>query len=396
MRAEMTLASTQPVGKAWMGVRRAVAVAGVGLFFTDLVDYGFLAHGTPKPLYWVLALVAASGALTVIDPERSLPLLRSPFFAWILFYAFVTFAWALGAGGGDPRVMDALDERVRAIGFLVAFALLLDDAAVRRAALLAVAGAALLATCLNLAEVAGLVQFEGGDAIKRIAGRAAGFYVNPNESALAITFAVAIAAPALRVRWRIPLLVVSGVGVAATFSRSAALLYAVLLAWLTVRKRDSVAPLAVVALLLLAAATIGADQLMGYLDQRGVLNEDTLSRLDMSADDSGRTELAIEGWRRFEAAPIVGHGLGYASDVANGQGAHNSYLTLAIQHGILGLLTFPALIAALLATSRRVTAVPLLLAAAGLFSHNALSHPFLLVAIAFTGTHPTGLRGDEA
>jgi len=357
-------------------LRCALAVVGVALFFTYFDTYAYLAWDAPIPKLWVMAFCGAAAILLALHPHRPAPALRSPFVAWVVLYFLATTLWAVWMRH-SPATTQVLHDRYRSIAFLCAFALIFDDPRARRAGVYAVAGATVFASCVNVAHWLGLVEFS--DKVAYVAGRAAGFYGNPNESGIVIACGAAIAVMALPRPWRAPLLVASAVGVATTFSRGAAVCVAAVTVWAIVRGVVSKWLALAVFLMIIGLYRGGGTD---ALDVGDLLNDNTSARVHLAADDSGRAELAAKALALFVGAPILGNGLGATFDWDSTQSSHNMYLNLAADQGIVGLVTFPALLLALVACTRRATGLSLVLLVAGLFSHDLLDHRAVLLAMA--------------
>jgi O-Antigen ligase len=366
-------------------LRGALALVAVALFFTGIADYAFLKGWGPKPLSCVVAFGAAVAVLAASRPDRPMPLLRSPLLAWTLFYLGITTAWACWTRS-SPGVLQVLVDRYRSAFFLLACAAVFDEPRARRVAVLGIGLATAFASALNVSEALGLVP--GLDSLE-LFGRTAGLYVNPNRSGLAIVLGLAVAVPALPRPWRLPFLLAGAVGVAATFSRGAELGLALLVVWLLWRDEVGIWPaVALAAVLAILLAAFWGDDTTSFLESRGVLNQDTWARVRLAADDSGRTELALKAWRMFLASPIVGNGLGATRTWDAPEYPHNMYVSLGADHGVLGLLAFPALVLALAGRSGRTMAVALVLLMAGFFSHDLLENGAVLVTVAVAGTAP--------
>jgi O-antigen ligase len=363
-------------------VRHALVIGAVLLFYTGLDNYAFLALGGPPPTLWIAGFVAGSAAIAVTNLGRPSALLRSPVLAWVGWLLALTTAWGLAAVA--PEAIQVIVDRFRSMALLLAFAVLVEDPRTRRRAALAVACAAVGISLLNVAEAIGVLHLD----LRRIAGRAAGFYVNPNRAGLAIDLGLAMSVAALPARWRLPVVMVGAVGVAATFSRGAGLCFVTIvlaLMWTgALRPLQTLARVAALA----GLVAVGTGSLTAFLAARGVLNEDTLARLRFAADDSGRTGLAEKAFGLFADAPLLGQGLGATRMWDAEVSSHNVYLDLAASQGVLGLVTYPALVLAIVLAQRRVTPVATALFVAGVFSHNLLNEPYVLFAIAFSAAGP--------
>lgn len=378
-------------------MRSGLAVAAVLIFFTYLDNYAF-ALGGPKP--WVLVIVLAAGAagMLVIEPHRPLPALRSPLAIWMLFYFGLTIAWLPSLRGHD-EVWQILYDRCRSLITLAAFVAIFDEPRARRAAILTVAGCVVFASAVNVAEFLSLISFTAGP--ERVLGRSAGFYFNANGSALAIALGLALVAEQVPKSWRVPLLLVSVVGVGATFSRSGMLCLAAVLVWLLWRR--ALGTWSVVLGLLIGVWLITLA--LGFAASNGLLNENTTARLHLAQGDSGRIELALKAWNMFLASPWAGHGLGATVIWDEEVYPHNMYAALAAEQGILGLLAFPAFGVAILAGNRSSVCFAAVFMVAGFFSHGLLDSRYALLLSALAAAkaapeptpelHATSLASNE-
>lgn len=366
-----------------------LGVLGVALFSTCLDNYAYLAWSAPAPILAVEGFALASLVVIAIEPRRPLSLWRSPVAAWLCFYFVLTSLWSLWMRSSRPVVEQALYDRYRSMGFLASF-LILFAAGPRRLFARALALACAFTAAENVAEMFGLVRFTGSEDLGRIAGRAGGLFINPNGAGQAIVLGLAVVLPRLERRWRAPLLLVGALGVAATFSRGCELSLAILVVWLLWRKEVPGWPLALAIVVIGGFLLRGSGALSALLESSGALNDNTWARLHFASDDSGRAELALKAWRLFTEAPLLGNGIGATIDWAEANSSHNQFLNLAADHGVLGLLAFPALGLAIAASGRDAGGFALVLMIAGMFSHNLLEDRSTLLAIAFAATGGPG------
>jgi hypothetical protein len=380
---------------ALLALRLVLVWGGALLFFTGLDNYAFTAWNAPKPLHWVVLFIGATAALLAAEPRRPLLVLRSPVFVWTYCFALITTTWAVWMRH-SAAVAELLNDRYRSIAFLLAFAVLFDDPRARRAGVLGVAVATVIASAANLAELLGLVDFARVDSplAMRTIGRAAGFYVNPNGAGLVITIGLAIALPAIRERWRLPMVVLGTLGVAATFSRGAMVCLGALVLWLTwknvLRGWYLVAALALAAVIVVYAA--------GYLSANDLPLPDLGSRM---SDDSGRLAVLLRAWGMFLEAPLLGKGLGSTVDWNVDISSHNTYMNLGADHGVLGLIALPALCYALVRGNREAVPLAVVLFLTGFFIHDLVSaRPYLLAIALFTppagSSHASTLEREAA
>jgi len=366
-------------------VRCALAAAGVLVFFSGLDNYAFGYWSGPRPVYLVLSFLAVSIALALYDVHAPLRALWSPLMVWTAFYFVLSTLWAVWMRN-SPVVMEAWHARYRSVGFLVAFAFIFEDPRARRMGALAAAAAVVLASCLNVLELFGILEFQKPEDLSGI-GRAAGFFVNPNAAGIAIAFGVGAAISSVPRKWRIPLITVGAVGIAATFSRGAELCYALLILYLVWRREVPLWPIALACLAVAVIFSAHSVDLLNTLSRHDALNEETMARLSFHGGDSGRSALAVKAWRMFLDAPLLGKGLGATIDWEDTiNSSHNQFLNLAGDHGILGLVAFPALGLALFLANRSSTGFALALMAAGAFSHNLLDDRAILLTISLAAS----------
>jgi hypothetical protein len=358
-------------------LRAALVLCGAFCFFTSFDLFAYASGSGPKPAVLVYAFCAAAGALALLQASRPTSLHRSPVVLWLVFFVLVNLAWGVTMSGAQPAFQELVD-RMRSMILLAACLVVFDDPRARRLGLQAVGVAVVLVSLLNVAELLRLVEFSSVENLRRVPGRAGGFYGDANAAGQCIALGLALAVPSLPRRWGVPLLVVGAAGIAATFSRSAAACFVVLFAWLLWRRTFGAGQLGVLVLCGVAAVSLG----IGYLQSFDVLNDNTAARLAGDTDDNGRALLAWRAWDSFLSAPWAGSGLG-STNLWEAM-PHNTFLALAVDHGVLGLLAFPALGLALAAADRASVGFAMALMTAGLFSHTIVQgRPFVfLIALA--------------
>jgi len=371
-------------------LRCALAIAAPVALYSNLTQYAEAALGGPKPLFLVIAIVGGAIGAVATEPHRPSKLLRSPLLLWCYLYLLLTTAWGIWRWNVGGPTDQSIADRYRCVAFLVAMAIAFDDGRARRLGRIAVVGVALFTSCVTIAESAGVLVFD--DSLHRTLGRAAGFYVNPNLAGLAITFGLAVGISVVPRVARIPVLLVGAAGIAATFSRGALLCLAVLVAFLLWRKELNPLWTAVAVAGVALWLAFNGGSLEAMLDTSGVLNRDTLARLSMEADDSGRVALARKVWHMYLDSPWVGQGL--ATERA-GRISHNIYLSLAAEHGVLGILAYPALLVAIAWRHRRAVGVALVFLLAGFFSHNLLEDESALLCLALAAARPLGATSER-
>jgi hypothetical protein len=384
----MPLDLTQQAGFG-TAARSVLAAAAVALFFTNADSYAFAVNAAPAPVVLVMVFAGITLLLVLADPHRPVRLLASPLAVWIAFFFVVTTTWALWIAH-HPAATQELYDRYRSIVTLATFAVIFDDPRARRVGVIAVATGIVVASLVNVAESLSLVTFAEIRDLERVPGRAAGLYINPNHAGFAIALGIAAVAEQIPKAWRVPLLLIGIIGITVTFSRGAMLCLALAFLWLTWRRALGgwqVVLLTIGAAFLLAYA-------LGYAQSHELLTENTASRLTLNRqDDSGRIWLARKALGMFVNEPLLGNGLASTTRWDHpSEMSHNMFAALAADHGVVGLIVFPALALALSVRNRAGACFALALMAAGLFSHDLLHDRVLLLLMGLVVAHPSSNR----
>lgn len=332
-------------------VRLPAAVMLIALEFTSLVP--FLAEGgatsrtiehSRYPVYFAAYGICA--LIVMLDLKSAKRLLETPLVRWA-FAALMLFTWGMlvrtfnaPAGIEDYDFLRKFGLRVNAIGFLLCCTMIFDDPYVLQITKRAVVVATLVGVALNIYDL----MFPGTFGI--VPGRGAGLYVDPNVSGTALVFGCVIGLSAIRRRWwQEAFVVVSFIGVLATFSREAILAFAFAVLGGSLAGRLSLRRLAV-------AGGVGVTLIVAFNMKGTFLNEQIVSpenwsRMtsqfwsDRSAKD--RVQLAKKTLDVFEEAPLLGQGFGTTSYWGDDE-SHNFYLSLLADHGIIGILLIPTLL----------------------------------------------------
>lgn len=365
-------------------------------FGSDASDFMFSAHGV-KPLYSYAAVIGFGAFYAVTQGAAGQPpaILRDRgtrrFAIWLLLY--VVYGVLIFLESSQSQVaLQALITLIEMVAIGMAFASLM----VHRRRLRMLGGVflllALFATGMNLLD---FIQ----PRFSNVPGRAAGLYVNPNVAgyALALLMLCGMDSVSARLRWLFVL--VCGVGVLVTFSRSAWIMWGVTMVWLGWRDRAHGAKWKFALMTLSTLAGIGillalfTGQLGEWLSGTSFaryLDPNTLARMGVGssslAGDSAatRTDLIWFSLQQAAQRPLFGHGSGHVYEWAFPVGPHNMYLRFLVEGGVCGLAFYLALLAVLWrATSGLQRMLVLQLVIASFFSHNLLESPAVILVITF-------------
>ncbi len=212
-----------------------VLLAGFVLWFgSNASDFLFLARGT-KPLYSYVAVIAFAVFYAVAQGAsgHSLAMLGARgtrrFATWLLLY--VLYGVLIFLESSQSKVaLQALITLAEMVVLGMAFSTLMVHPQRLRMLAAVFLLLALFDTGMNALDFI-------HPRFSNVPGRAAGLYINPNEAgyALALVMLCGIDSVAARLRWLFVL--VCGVGVLVTFSRSAWIMWGVTVVWLGWRGR---------------------------------------------------------------------------------------------------------------------------------------------------------------
>jgi O-antigen ligase len=323
----------------------------------------------PPPGIWIVMIGAITAGLILRLPiDRPRPRLPSP--ELILAGAFLTYvaAHVVGsvsdgaAASGGRTLIDSLQRQTDLGTNLLVFAA--TSVVLRNrspwpliAALLVSAGLAASSALLPLVGIEGL--FDNVGEPSQVASRSAGFFFDPNyfaaylAAATALAFACATFVRSVRLR---ALLILTGavfcVALVATLSRGG--LLALVAGIVTIgfsrgRKVGLALSAALVVLFLLAYP---------FFAEVRFSTSDTSAGADLGGqlESSGRIGTWAAGIELFQSSPLFGIGFGeYAEASPVGIAAHNWYVGVLAEGGIVGACLWAAFIAAILVGLRRTS-----------------------------------------
>lgn len=376
-------------------VRIPSALLLIALEFTSLVL--FLAEGgttsrtiehSRYPVYF--AAYGICILIVMLDLKSAKRFLEKPLVLWA-FAALILFTWGMlvrtfnaPAGIEDYDFLRKFGLRVNAIGFVLCCALIFDDPNVLRLTKRAVVVATLAGVALNMYDL----TFPG--TFSYIPGRAAGLYVQPNDSGIALVFGCLIGLSAIRRGWwQEAFVLVSFIGVLVTFSRESILAFGFVVLGGSLAGRLSLRRLAVAGGV--GAVLIVAFNMKGTFLNEQIVSTENWSRMtsqfwsDRSAKD--RVELAKKTLDVFEEAPLLGQGFGTTGYWGDDE-SHNFYLSLLADHGIIGILLIPALLLSIGRRSWDFYCFAAVFLVWCLFSHLIFDNAAGLISLAIEAAEP--------
>lgn len=374
------------------------AIFNVLLYFSNAHLFFFDARLTSfKPLYWYLITIVFGGIFLILHQNvRYPPSHYWRLIIWAMLFTMMASASFVLNSQADDNALQAFIKSSEAMAILIISLLFFRDEHIARSATFAVLVVAIFSVVMNYADFLHLlgnkIQFSF------VTGRAAGLYENPNISGqqLVLGMVLSVFLVPRKLRWWYCLFIATGVIL--TFSRGAILLWIVAvfgLAWgnvFSLPRKISVMAIGTSAVLL-SVTLVAGDWVNVFktVELDRYLNTNTSSRIGQSFFDqndfSSRTRLFVaeKGFSMLLEKPLFGWGIGSTQNPVTAIAPHNMYLLLGIEYGIPGVLMFCGLIWILWREgNERSGIIAVLYAIGGLFSHNNLDQPTVILVLALT------------
>lgn len=371
--------------------RNLLAVAAVAIFYTGVPNYVCTYHPAVEPKYWVMGFCLMSMPLLVKQMVGS-DLLKSPVVVWCFGYAWLTITWfVVLSSQSEPAWQEVRWRVLTIIDFLLFLGLLANRETIRLVRQTLVVGV-LFGVALNIYEV-----FDPGT-FSTVRGRSAGLYGNANNAGIALALGMILSVSVLPPVCRGPFILITGVGVFATFSRGSISAWLLAFAGLILAGGVRMKDLLLTSFLVLVLAVVTVlpqwDQLLTTLERTGTINKNVEERMAWFLDPSGvsddssweRKYLAKQAWEKVAERPFLGSGTGSSYEAYIPP--HNQYLAFMQDHGLIGAAILPMLVLAVIWGARgeckRVAAIfGCTVILVGFFSHTLMNeeHTLLLLAL---------------
>ncbi len=369
------------------------------LFFSNIPDYFHTANLLPVvPLVWIYVLAVLS--LPFIRKVANIP---KPLLAWMIFYIFIS-ALSLMTVSGDEVSLTDFRAKCLSVLFIALMYALFDQKSIMH---------------IRYTIVIALLIGIGNNAIELFnprlfselnSGRPAGFFINPNAAGCALMLGMILGITTIEKRYRWIFVLLSGVGIMATFSRGAILGWVICVfimiagRVLSDRRRKVILPAIVLVLLL-----VSINPLKTFTDYfkggNPTDNWDIVNRLEEFQNPSLDEDSAMErqavasgGWVMFSKHPFWGNGLASTRKWSVSEvSTHNMYLYYMADHGIIGVLFLPGAIFSVVYGNRGEQKTILICFAVfmsiwGVFSHEVLAERNILACFAFLAATNTNQK----
>jgi O-antigen ligase len=219
-------------------------------------------------------------------------------------------------------------------------------------------------------------------------GRSAGFYLNPNNSALYIILGFILTVPVVNIKKRLYYSLFVMVGVFSTFSRAGFVISFLSVTWLIFTGYIKASKLATFYIILSTVVAITLMQVV--LAPEGVtvdryLKKDALIRIRLPVNDEsikGRLSQLNRGIDLMKESPIYGYGLG-ATDIGSTKvSPHNMFVKLGVEQGIIGIILYVTLLLYIFIMGPAINKLlSLVLFTASWFSHNIYDYPATWISV---------------
>jgi O-antigen ligase len=368
----------------------SLAALVVVVFYASGV-YGYIqiSDRSLKPFYWYLATAGIAVVIMTTYADRIMRNLPLPFALWIAAYfcqLLVTFLYSTQS----TESTDQLIAGFQAVTLLYSFLIILVAVPERQIVPIALAAVVCLSVCINVFDFV-------RPTFTSVAGRAAGFYENPNTSGKIIALCMVLSCAAIPRQLRVPFCLFAGLGILLTFSRSSWLLWAIGMIGLAATHELSKTSRAVTfwivsalsAFIIFALLSGSMLEIFYTLGLGAYLDSNTVARLGgggttfQDASTSVRVDMIVRSIEDFQRHPWFGLGLGSTSEWMSMSRPHNLYLMIAVEAGVLGLLVITALFIFMWPKCTSIGRVALIVyAISGFFSHMNLVQPAMLCLLA--------------
>jgi O-antigen ligase len=373
----------------------------------------------PAPVVLISIFMAAGFLLLIFTRFASLKYIPSELIIWCAGYlgiSLFSFMLVLCFYAEYPFAKESFQEvrtRILSESFLIiTYLIFAKSPQIQNLTRVAICLAVLLAVFNNIREVSDPLVFQGLNP----AGRAAGYYLDPNRTGCALILGMIFGIGILPKQLRIAFALLVLFGIFLTFSRGA------ILGWFIVipifiqsgvipRKQVLLGAVGITTIILVFGQVLSNIDL-NELQRSGLIKVDIkniterlewfqnpLANKEDSADS--RVEVVMTAWNMFVEHPILGSGIASTQNLNNwGISTHNMYLLFLTEHGILGIFIFPLLVYAVTWHSRGETKHIALAFSAfillwGLFSHNIVEDRSILIIFSLMAAMNVTSRLDQ-
>ena len=385
--------------------RKLLTVVAIAIFCTNVPVYLYNNYGmtwAEAPKHWVIIYCVLALPVLIRQMTTTDDILRSPIMLWCFGFVWVSLVWFLPSSQSNAAWQE-VRWRLLSIMILVTFTIMFRHPGAVRLARQTLVWTVLLGVTLNVYELFIPMSFSN------VMGRSAGLYENANMSGEALVMGMILSVGVLAPRYRVPFLLLTGIGVFLTLSRAGIVAWFISVAWIVSRGAVHPKHLLLTGFLSFIVASFLVlprwDHLLSTWERAGSINQNMEERLAWFSDPFGvsdyssweRKLIARQAWEKIMDNPTFGRGTGSSQETL--MGLHNQYLVLMTDHGLAGALILPLFMAAMIWGARgesRDTGIILAVVILWLsfFTHGALTREYILVPCALMAGMATTSRAS--
>lgn len=355
-------------GRVLIWYQALVLSVSLAVIYSNLPIYGYVLYPELLPKFSFFGVFFLMAPLALIKYRAWGAYLGSPFAIWAALFFVLNLIHLTGFSQyidiGGIHVMDSEIEARRSLimtrAQYILFALFLGfivHTSTNKVYLYTMVCLMTLLPCAVIFDFARPGLLYPVETNGAVLGRAGATFINPTMAGEAILLVFLLGCAVTKVKYRIPLFLLSGAAILATFSRSSIIAWVLILGILILKKtlpRSAIIATAIV--LGISLAFLGTFE--NYLHSRQELDGasgNILSRLNFFSsftfdDDSSeeRADVIRAGWELFLQDPVFGGGAGATEFWPHRASTHNQFLLLAAEYGILGIGFWVSLLVILL------------------------------------------------
>lgn len=382
----------------WDRYSAAVLMVALGLIYLNLPIYAFALNKALLPKYFYFGLIPILAPVLLLKPKAFLTYLVSPFPLWAFVIIILNIIHIFNpVVDSNMGVVDLISTRIQFFVVAIFLGFILSVTRTESYERLFPLLAAFIACAVVLDFFSPGTLYPVGTE-GSVLGRGAATFLNPTSAAEAMLIAFLLACTVVKLQHRMPLLMLTGIGIVMTFTRSAIIAWIIFWIFLLFKRllpRSAV----VLTLAVLLAIPLLLGTFENYLSSRensGEFITNIQTRINFFfnpdlQDDSAEERLKVlkAGWELFLKNPISGAGAGVTNFWVYKAGTHNQLVMLAAEYGILGIALWVWL-AIILRRGRYFEsknlqfAIFFLFIFMSMFTHNMFDSPYWLVTFALT------------
>ena len=335
----------------------ALLAGALAVIYLNLPIYLYTLNPALLPKYFFFGIFFLIAPLIVLHCRAFVTYLMSPFVVWAALFLILNLIHLGGfSATGDLAGVYVADNYGEARQSLVTtrtqyvvFAIFLGFAVYissKKFYLYVFVALMLVLPCAVMFDFAKPGTLYPVDTNGAVLGRAAAMFINPTMAGEAILHVFLLGCAVTAVKYRVPLLLLAGAGVLATFSRSSIIAWVLVLLILVAKKTLPRSALLTTAIVL-GISLVFVGQFESYLSSRQELEDastNLLSRLNFFSsykfdDDSSEERASVihASWDMFLQNPVFGAGAGATQFWSHRGSTHNQLLLLAAEYGVSGI-----------------------------------------------------------